>query len=468
VIIPEVLIKLKKILPDNSFLVGGFLRDYLLKKKNFDIDIIVGKDEKRAVEKVAKVFKTTYFPLDEERGIWRIIYKKFFIDIAKISEDSLLEDLKRRDFTVNSLCINIKSIKKYIEKEKIVDYFNGKKDIEKKIIRMIDEKNIKDDPLRILRAFRISSQINFKIEKKTLSCILKYRKLLKTISGERIRDELWKILENDNSHIYINELFKNKILEEIFPDFKLYYDDPNHYFHKDGLWGHSYYALKSAEEILNDLKKYFPRVKRKLENYLESYIDGRTRRKIILKLGVLLHDIGKPVTAKRINNRLRFFGHEAKGVKITKNILNRLKGSKKEFSTLKTIILNHMRVSNLFENKTITKKAIFRFFRDTGDDVVNLLLLSLADRLSYKVVKEQKKVLEKHYLLTKKLIYRFFLSKNKVNPEPLLNGFEIMKLLNLTPSKKVGELKNKIIEMQALGKIRTKKQAIAFLKKCSV
>ena len=453
-------------LPEETYLVGGFVRDTILKKVSYDLDFVVPENEKRRAHEIARDISGTAFPLDESLGIWRVVRDEWKIDISRRTGKNMEEDLARRDFTINALAVPLSQIRKF-SKNDIMDPCGGLSDLAKKRIRMVREHNFADDPLRVLRAYRFAAILRFRIDPETEKSLKKYFPRMAQISGERIKEEMNRLFAADKSAGQFRELYKSGLLEALFPELRLYHDDVRNYFHKDGLWGHSYYSLVYLEKIFLKLHRFFPRCFRILSEYFDTAIEGGTPRKILLKWAVVLHDLGKPSTIRKIGGRVRFFAHEAKGSYLAEKIMERIKASRKEKETVAKLIFYHMRPGNLLENEALTDRAVYRFFRDLGDEALSLLMLSWADRLSYIVVKSQKNVMELFYRKLKKLIYRYYFKKEKVTPVPLLDGTDIMKILSLPQGPRIGEIKKNLLEAQAVGRVKTKEEAVLYVQRHS-
>ncbi len=333
--------------------------------------------------------------------------------------------------------------------------------MKQKIIRAISEKNFIDDPLRLLRAYRFAGQLNFSIEQKTKGFIKKYSRKLKNISNERIQNELFLILELTNSYDVIIKTYKAGLLEEIMPELVSTKNTARCYYHKMGLLGHSFDALKILEKFYNtNFKNVFPEFYKKISAHLEEKISKTTKRKTLLKLAALLHDIGKPESAKKIEGRLRFFEHEDRGCDIINIIGKRLTLSNNEIKYLKILTLHHMRIGNLTSAEKLTDKAAWRFFRDLQDDAIDLIVLSVTDAYTYP--KGRTRTL--HKIMANKLLNKFYRQKEKIIPKKLLNGFEIMKILKIPEGPLVGKILNNLEEAQVLKKIKTKNEAKKFIK----
>ena len=446
----------------NIWLVGGYVRDLLLNRQTKDIDFAVDGNTKKTAAEFAKKNKGNFVLLDDVFKIYRVIVDGEIYDFSKMQGKSIQDDLARRDFTINAMAIKpVGSGKWKVESENLIDPFDGLSDIKNKIIRCITEKNFIDDPLRLLRAYRFAGQLNFTIEPKTEKFIKKYSHKLKNISNERIQNELFLMLELINSYNVIIKIYKAGLLEEIMPELVSTKNTARCYYPKMGLLGHSFDALKILEEFYNtNFKNVFPKFSKRISAHLEEKISRITKRKTLLKLAALLHDIGKPKSAKKIEGRLRFFEHEEMGCNIINIIGKRLKLANNEIKYLKILTLHHMRIGNLTSAEELTDRAAWRFFRDLGDDAIDLIVLSVTDAYTY----PKGKTRTLHKIMANKLLNKFYRQKEKVVPKKLLNGYEIMKILKIPESPLVGKILEKLEEAQVLKKIKTKNEAEKFIK----
>lgn len=465
--------KLAKREKANIFLVGGFLRDLLLQRKTVDYDIVIDKDAKKLARQFSKYIKGTFVLLDEENRIYRVVKKlrkkqdikeTINVDFSQMRGGNIEDDLTLRDFTIDAMAmqINVKS-KGLGVKKNIIDPCRGLRDLRNRIIRVVNERIFIDDPLRLLRAFRLRAVLNFKIEAKTKRLIKKYNTLINKPSGERVHEEIIKILSVNNSSSYIIEMDNVKLLPRIIPEIEPIKKAFRYYYHKKGLWGHSLDSLRAFEEISDNSARLFPKVRNELRGYLDELIVNGVKRYTILKFAVLFHDIGKPDTLTRKEGKIRFFGHEEKGIKIVKKIMLRLRFSNREIRTAEKVMRFHMRPGTLSQNKVITDKAIWRFFRDTLDEGVGVLLVSLADYYAYRRQAESQKDIENHRKAIRKILYRYFIHKEVVKPKLLLNGTDVMGNFSLAQGPMIGKLLRDLEEAQAEGKIRTKKEALIFI-----
>jgi len=444
---------------NNAWFVGGCMRDAFLKMPVKDIDVAVSSGAKRHAKKFAKISKGSFVALDDANKIYRVVLKDKTYDFSQMQGRNISEDLSRRDFTVNSIALPVNSA---LSKNNIIDPFNGCGDLQNKLIRCVKERNFRDDPLRLLRAFRFRGQLNFKIENNTNKSIKKYSGKLINVSPERIRNELILVLDVKKSSGVLFEIYKSGLLKDALPELVSTRNTARCYYPGLGLLGHSFRAVAELESFYSDsFNKMFPKYASRIEAHLDENISGAIKRKALLKLAALLHDIGKPASAKKIEGRLRFFAHEDKGSKIIGDICCRLKFSNNETKYLQQMTRHHMRLGNLTSSEKLTDKAAWRYFRDLGDDAVDLIVLSVADAYTY----PHSALRSKHKAIANQLFKKLFYQKKAIAPERILDGNEVMKILKIKPGPAVGEILAKLEEAQVTKKVADKGEAKEFIRR---
>jgi tRNA nucleotidyltransferase/poly(A) polymerase len=446
---------------------GGFARDLFLKRKHKDIDLIVDGDALNYAKKVAAVFKAKLITLDEDTEIYRIILKDYEIpniDVSLFNGKTIEEDLQNRDFTVNAIAFNLKYFEDF-KKHIILPNKNTVVDLKTKTFNVVSNKTFKDDPLRMLRAFRFVAEFKgFKLSKKTLVQIKQNAKFIKSVAPERIKNEFFRVLMSKNSSKLIEDMDSCGLLSAVFPEIgKMKKAKKKYYYHLGGLFQHSFETLKAAENILNNLKKYFSRKSIELQEHFnegEPFSENVTRA-ALLKFVALFHDNAKPETAKFENGKMHFFGHEELGANKLKEIMLSLKFGKKDIETAIFLVRHHMRPSTLTRNNIVTKKASMKFFRDIDNNTPDLIVLSMADWHSYKSLKvfspKELKLQEKS---AKGLIKEYYEVKNTKPLPKVIDGNMIMKKFSLQPGPWIGELLKFVNEAQFGGKILNKKDSL--------
>lgn len=424
--IPEFIRELMKRF--HLLLVGGSVRDILMDKKPKDFDLI-GKNIKDVLLHLKSKGKIVV--LDREREEYRIVLGNYWIDITKIRGKSIVEDLGKRDFTINSLAITKDGV--------ILDPFNGEKDIKNGIIRAVQPKNIEEDPIRILRAFRFMATLNFKIEEDTLSTIVSNKNLLQGVAGERIHQELLSILSSKNLFNTFKTMCEYEIMDIIIPEIKGLRQTSQRYYKSQNLLFHSLQVLKYLEEEL-----YLKTI-----HFEPWYL-----------LGAFLHDVGKPLTISvDEKGNTHFIGHDKEGAKLIEKRLKRLRFSGKEIEDIKNIISLHMYPHHLAGVETLTKKAVARFLRRTGQYTDFLLLFAEADAKAspprgggLSGYKKLRKMIEE------------IREENKEKPERLITGYDLIDL-GFKPSPLFKTILEDVDDEFKAGALKDKVAALEYIKR---
>ncbi|HBO97775.1 MAG TPA: hypothetical protein DE315_03695 [Candidatus Omnitrophica bacterium] len=478
-------------------LVGGFLRDYMtaadhmgsaaLNPTRFrDFDFAVEKGALDFARLFARRVKGAYVVLDEERGCARVVHriskrnsvrsrqkseisggsKKakqiWTFDFADFRARNFQKDLTLRDFTINTLSADLAKFDGSTKLEDVLaEGQGGLKDLRARRIRRVSAKAFRDDPLRLLRAFSLSATLDFKIDPQTLAQIRREKNLLRGVSYERIRDEIFKILESGRAAVTLKAMDKAGLLDKVIPQVKVMYHcaQKGTYHHLD-VWPHSLEVVAQFDGVVREMQNNADAVE-----YLNEPLGGNRTRRALLKLAALLHDIGKPETRKEAGQgKLTFYGHERVGKNIVTHIAKMLKLSTGERRALEDMVFWHLRPGYLSNFQKPSDKAIYRYLRDARREAAGILLLSLADQRATRGPSSTPRH-ERHHERICLDVLKLYFDKKKEKPfVRLIDGHDLIKQLRLKPSPLIGKILTEVTEQQVLGKIKTKKEALELAK----
>lgn len=421
-----------------AFVIGGFVRDILLRRESKDIDIVCLGSGIELANSVAEKLNHAPISIFKTFGTAMINYKEWEIEFVgarkesyrkdsrkpTIENGSLEDDQNRRDFTINALSIGLNASNFGC----LIDPFEGQKDLAANLIRtpLPASQTFSDDPLRMLRAIRFATQLDFDIEASALAALSKEKERIRIISQERISDELHKIILAETPSKGFKLLFDTGLLAIIFPEMHELHgvEFINGKGHKDNF----YHTL----QVLDNLSS--------------------TTENLWLRWSAILHDIAKPAT-KRFDPKQgwTFHGHEDKGARMVPDIFKKLKlPQDAKMKYVQKLVRLHLRPIALVK-ETVSDSAVRRLLYEAGDDIDDLMLLCAAD-ITTKNSKRQKRYLSNFKMVEQKL--KEVEEKDQLrNWQPPISGETIMEVFQLKPSKEVGQLKNIIREAILDGKI---------------
>jgi tRNA nucleotidyltransferase/poly(A) polymerase len=483
-----------------AYLVGGCVRDRLLGRAVYDLDVVVATGGLALARLLADRFGGAYYPLDEARGTGRAILRTadggpLIVDVSELRGPDLDADLADRDFTINALAEDPRA------PGAVIDRSHGLDDLRAGLIHPVGPLSILNDPLRALRAVRLAAELGFTLSPATADLIRQDGAGLVRVSEERIRDELSRILLSPRSASSLDQLDGLGLLTIVFPDLEPLrgMEQPApHYL--DGL-AHSLETVHALEGIVARLA-YPPsvaaetsgdkesggrgpalpaRLTPRLREHLGQRSGDARPRLVALKLAALLHDTGKP-SVRGINpeGRVRFIGHEKQSALLVANAMRRLRFAGSEARLGEAIVRHHMRPlllagpgptqaasaacprgSGKDAGQEVSRRAIYRFFRDTEGAGVDILLHAMADHLATYRPGSGDEAWQRLIELTARMLSDYWERRaERVAPPRLLDGHDLQRELGLPPGRHVGELLEAVREAQVTGEVHSHEEAL--------
>lgn len=448
----------------DAYFVGGLVRDELLGRTvKRDIDLAIDGEASELARAFADAIGGAYYLMDEEHDVARVIVGDTYIDFAAL-RGSLRNDLSTRDFTINAMARQLGS-------NELTDPFHGQKHLETKQVCAVSDEVFQNDPVRLLRALRIARELGFAIGGHTEKLMRRDAHLLAFASMERARDEFCKIVALPNCVATLRQMDELGLLNALFPEItalKGVTQSPPHMF---DVFEHTLVTVDELEKI--QARNYSEVANNEftveLQSHFAQHISAERDRGTLLRIAMLLHDIGKARTRSiDAAGKIHFYDHEPVGAQMAGEILRRLRFSNDEIEIILRAIQHHLRPAQLARDATqsVSNRAVYRFFRDTGDAGIDTCVLALADWRGKSAPQIDIERDAKQRATNAILLDRYFRTPDEViAPPALIDGKTLMTELNLKPGKQIGELLEAIREAQAAGEVKTRDDAIEFARK---
>jgi poly(A) polymerase len=460
-----------------AYLVGGLLRDILLGHPSADIDIAVDDDGIATAQKIASALGGSFILLDRENGIGRVVLpgdsttEPWELDFSRL-QGGIGPDLLRRDFTVDALAVDLAELVKNagnIDIAGVIDPFHGRDDLEKRIIRAVSPACFRDDPARLLRAVRLAAELGFVIDGGTEALLRDGHELVITVAGERVREELLKLLAAPDTGDWLAHLDRLGLLTAIIPELtvaKGIIQPKEHYW---DVFEHTLETVSAVDFLLRqgswryagqEVRDSVPWSPALAAHFRLEVSHGSTRQSM-LKVAALLHDVAKPATkAVGEDGRTHFLGHARLGAEIASGVLERLRFSGREIKLVEVMVKEHLRPTQLSNEGMPSHRAVYRFFRDAGEAGTDILFLNLADHLATRGPELDLAGWQEHTRTTEYILAAHQAQEKLAAPVKLLDGNDLISSFGLSPGPKIGTILELVKEAQASGEISTREEAL--------
>jgi putative nucleotidyltransferase with HDIG domain len=427
------------------FLVGGYLRDLWLGTPRRDYDFALPKDTLPFIQLIEEILDLRFFKVGkEEKGTttYRTMKEDISIDLTFLQGETIEEDLRRRDFTINAIAFSIQDASfHWVE--------GSLEDIEKKLIRTVSDRSIEQDPLRMLRAIRYLCTLDgFSLDQALKEEISLKREKILNLPGERIKSELDQIFLSTRPALGTRSLYESNLLLTLFPEFKGLENLGQNQHHHLNVLSHTLLMVEKISWAFEWIPRNYRNISLSQEDRLSLYY------------AALFHDIGKQDTySKDEKERVHFYYHESFSVQAAERIMERLRFSNLMKNRIFHLIKNHMRILNLSGETKET--ALKRLVNQVGDGTFLLVLHTLADKEASRGILSIQidEIVENHCLR----ILELFNEKDIIHPSPFINGHDVM-ALGYASGPRVGQILSFIRRRQVEGEIKNRDEALRMLR----
>lgn len=480
--VSEVFARLTEALePDQQiYLVGGAVRDLLLGRSLHDFDFAVWPSARQIARRIANRLGGHFFVMDAEHDVARVIWKpvqgeRQIFDFSRLRSADIETDLHSRDFTINAIAIDLR------DPDNLVDPLGGAVDLKNGVLRACSSDAFREDPIRVLRAVRLAIAFNLKIEPQTLAQLRQAVSLLANASSERQRDELFRMFDAPKTGSALRILDQFGALDVVLPELGSLKGVEQTKPHTQPVWEHTLAAVTAFEPLYSHLVGSYDeeaadlmtglavmqlgRFRFALAEHFNNGLNPERSHKSLLKFALLYHDIGKPETQTRAaDGRLRFINHDPVGARIAAERAEALALSRAEVERVETIVRHHMRIHLLVQTgQPPSRRAQYRFYRDTGPAGVDICLLTLADTMGTYGATLPVDVWNAELSVVRTMLESWFERPTEVvSPPRLINGDDLQLIFDLQPGPVIGDVLEAVRERQAEGKLHDRQAAIDF------
>jgi poly(A) polymerase len=431
-----------------EWIVGGAVRDELLGREVTDIDIAVEGDPERAARELAAELRGPVFRLSEAFGAWRVVDRRGarVFDFAPLQGQTVEEDLRKRDFTVNAMA-------RPRDGGDLIDPLGGRADVEARRLRVLGSEAYEDDPLRPLRLARFAAELGFEPDEETARLTAAAAPRVPEASGERVFAELRRLVLAPGAVRGLALADRLGLLGAVLPELAALHDVEQSHFHHKDVYGHTL-------EVLERLIEVDAEAAGELRAVLDEPLADELTRGQALRFGALLHDIGKPATHDvREDGRVTFMGHDRLGEEMVRQICRRLRTSERLSRFLGDVTRHHLVLGFLVHERPLDRRAVYRYLKRTSPVEVEVTLLSCADRLATRG-RNADRAIDAHLELASELMPAALEWRRSGPPRLPLRGDELAAEIGIEPGPELGRLLAELQEAAYAGEVSDRDQVV--------
>ena len=448
-----------------AYLVGGFLRDAYSGEASRDIDLAAPPPLNPLLAAVEQACGSAPFKLNARFQSYRADCGEYVLDITPLHAESIEADLLKRDYTINALAVPLSALGEGIAPEHILAHPQALTDLDARMLRMTARTNLADDPLRILRGYRLLAETGLSVDEVTRAAWLELAPRVLDSAPERIHEELVRIFSTPGPiEPVIRMLADDGALFTLMPPLAAMQDCGQNDFHHLDVWEHTLLCLSELERLRTELPSELAPWREELAEAWARQVSGPASAGALTRLALLLHDTGKPPAREvQDDGHVSFYQHQDIGADILAPVLERLKFASSEADLVLLLVREHLRLGFYSEHDPMPPRLIYRYIRKLGDATPLAVLHALADCAAAQGGLSEGSW-ERHVAAAATILEHYFAADSVARPPVLLDGHAIMRLLGLKPGKLVGRLRAALLEATAAGEICDAAGAEAYLR----
>jgi poly(A) polymerase len=445
-----------------AWVVGGAVRDELLGRPVHDLDIAVTDDPERVARAVARDVGGPVFRLSGAFGAWRVIDSRDdqVLDFAPLQGESIEDDLRQRDFTVNAMARPATLEGPGIAAGELIDPLGGRADLEARTLRVLGAAAYERDPLRPLRLARFVADLGFAPDAETERLTAAAAPRVPEAAGERIFGELRRLVIADGVLAGLELADRLGLLRAVLPELAALHDVEQSSYHHLDVYDHTVEVLARQIELEGRLEELFGADAGRLRGILDEPFADELTRAQALRLGALLHDIGKPATRGVLpEGRVTFIGHDRVGERMVRSVCRRLRTSERLSRFLEGLTRHHLTLGFLVHERPLDRRQIYRYLVGTSPVEVEVTLLSCADRLATRG-RRAGEATGPHLELAAELMRAALDWREQGPPSVPVRGDELAREVGIVPGPELGRLLAELAEAVYAGEVENREQAV--------
>jgi putative nucleotidyltransferase with HDIG domain len=442
---------------ERAWLVGGAVRDRLLGRPTVDVDVAVDGDPRPAARRIARATGGAAFRLSGAYGAWRVVGPghAWHVDLVTLRDGDIAGDLGARDFTINAMAEPLAG-------GELLDPHGGREDLAARRLRMVSAGALADDPLRTLRAVRQAVELDLELEPATAAAVAAHAPGLDRVAPERIFGELKRVVGAHDPRRALALMESHGVLDVVLPEVAALRGVDQNVFHHADVHDHTVEVLEAVALLERDpaAAGMGERAEAVAALLAEPVADELTRGQA-MRFAALLHDAAKPQTrGVRPDGRVTFIDHDAQGADLARAVLRRLRASERLVGYVSGLVAQHLRLGFLVHERPLSRRAVWRYLRETAPVAADVTIFTVADRLATRG-KNAEPAIAAHLELAREMLGHALADREAPPREPLVRGDDLVRELGVARGPELGALLAQLEEDRFAGEIGTREEALA-------